>query len=398
MKFGSFFAFLTILVFGASVSAQTSSVLTAGLETPNKVIAGPANSLFVTEAGTRTSNTGRISIIDRTTGDRRTLIDGLPSALSFLGNPEGDPDGPSGIFRQGNTLYVTIGIGDSTLPGAGPGLETVNPAPSSPLFDSILEISLPKRLPRFGGGFTLTLDDQFSLAAGGTVRLVNDEGSSITIRLAADLPNYRPAPRPGSPDNVKGSHLYGLVLYGKTFYVADAGHNQIKSVPVGTNDVSILVTFPDRANPLFPSVGGPFIEAVPDNLHRVGNRLIVPLLTGFPFVPGLSEIRSVGTRRGDDVGLIPNLSSAIDVQAADTSESEGDSFAGQDNAYYTLEFSTDQLAGQPGRLRFYSSPSVAPVTLLSNLITPTSMALAEDGGVIYITNIGPGTVTKVVLP
>jgi hypothetical protein len=115
-------------------------------------------------------------------------------------------------------------------------------------------------------------------------------------------------------------------------------------------------------------------------------------------VPGLSEIRSVGTRRGDDVGLIPNLSSAIDVQAADTSESEGDSFAGQDNAYYTLEFSTDQLAGQPGRLRFYSSPSVAPVTLLSNLITPTSMALAEDGGVIYITNIGPGTVTKVVLP
>ena len=395
MNVRSFFLVFAILILGLSASSQTSSVFTTGLHTPNKIIIGPGGTLLVTEAGTRTANTGRISVIDRTTGERRTLIDGLPSAVSFLGNPMGDPDGPSALYRQGNTLYVTIGIGDSTLPGPGPGLEVVNPAPASPLFDSVLEITLPRGFPNVGSGFTLTADDQTDLAAGSTVRLINDEGGSLTIRLAADLPNYRPAPRPGFPDNVKGSHLYGIVYYRKTFYLADAGHNQIKAVNRTTGDISILVTFPDRPNPLFGTIGGPFIEAVPDNIHRVGNRLIVPLLTGFPFVPGLSEIRSVGTRRGDDIGLIGGLSSAIDVLRADTDDED---FAGEDSAYYTLEFSTNQLAGEPGRLRFYSSPDSAPVTLLSDLITPTSMAFDEDSGSIFITNIGPGTITKVVLP
>jgi len=395
MNLRSLFLISLVLVFALSTNAQTSSVFTTGLHTPNKIITGPGNILLVTEAGTTTPNTGRISVIDRTTGERRTLIDGLPSAVSFLGNPMGDPDGPSGLYRQGNTLYITIGIGDSTLPGAGPGLEVVNPSPSSPLFDSVLEITFPRGFPNFGGGFTLTAADQTALASGSTVRLLNDDGRALSIRLAADLQNYRPAPRPGFPDNVKGSHLYGIVLYRKTFYLADAGHNQIKAVNSATGDISILVTFPDRPNPLFGTIGGPFVEAVPDNVHRVGNRLIVPLLTGFPFVPGLSEIRSVGIRPGGDVSLIGGLSSAIDVMRADTDDED---FAGEDGAYYTLEFSTNQLAGEPGRLRLYSSPDAAPITLLSDLITPTSMALDDDSGTIFITNIAAGTVTRVILP
>ena len=395
MNLRSLFLISLVLVFALSTNAQTSSVFTTGLHTPNKIITGPGNILLVTEAGTTTPNTGRISVIDGTTGERRTLIDGLPSAVSFLGNPMGDPDGPSGLYRQGNTLYITIGIGDSTLPGAGPGLEVVNPSPSSPLFDSVLEITFPRGFPHFGGGFTLTATDQTAIESGSTVRLLNDDGSALSIRLAADLPNYRPAPRPGFPDNVKGSHLYGIVLYRKTFYLADAGHNQIKAVNSATGDISILVTFPDRPNPLFGTIGGPFVEAVPDNVHRVGNRLIVPLLTGFPFVPGLSEIRSVGIRPGDDVSLIGGLSSAIDVMRADTDDED---FAGEDGAYYTLEFSTNQLAGEPGRLRLYSSPDAAPITLLSDLITPTSMALDDDSGTIFITNIAAGTVTRVILP
>jgi len=161
MNLRSLFLISLVLVFALSTNAQTSSVFTTGLHTPNKIITGPGNILLVTEAGTTTPNTGRISVIDRTTGERRTLIDGLPSAVSFLGNPMGDPDGPSGLYRQGNTLYITIGIGDSTLPGAGPGLEVVNPSPSSPLFDSVLEITFPRGFPNFGGGF---LDDVIQIS------------------------------------------------------------------------------------------------------------------------------------------------------------------------------------------------------------------------------------------
>jgi hypothetical protein len=39
-----------------------------------------------------------------------------------------------------------------------------------------------------------------------------------------------------------------------------------------------------------------------------------------------------------------------------------------------------------------------PVNLLTNLITPTSMALDGETGNLFITNIGPGTVTKVSFP
>ena len=71
---------------------------------------------------------------------------------------------------------------------------------------------------------------------------------------------------------------------------------------------------------------------------------------------------------------------------------------GGKNAYYTLEFSTDMRNGTPGRLRYYSSPIATPLELVTNLITPTSMARDGDTGNIFITNIGPGTVTKVTFP
>src|SRR5215213_5547757 len=92
------FALVTLSGLAFSAAAQTASVFTAGLTTPNRIIPAGDNSLIVTEAGTRTPNTGRISLIDREKGARQTLLGGLPSAVSFLGNPAGDPDGPSGLL------------------------------------------------------------------------------------------------------------------------------------------------------------------------------------------------------------------------------------------------------------------------------------------------------------
>ncbi len=139
----------------------------------------------------------------------------------------------------------------------------------------------------------------------------------------------------------------------------------------------------------FPPLADRFIEAVPDNIHRVGNRLIVPLLTGFPFIPGTAEVQSVSLKNGHHETLIPDLTSAIDVLHVET---------GSGDSYFTLEFSANQLGGLPGRLRYFSSAGAAPETVVPAVITPTSMARDEETGDIFITNIFPGTVTRVQFP
>jgi len=94
-------------------SAQASSVLTTGLQGPNKIITAGQSHLLVSETGTPTPNSGRIALVHRIDGSRRTLIDGLPSGFNTV---EQAPSGPSGIKLNGVTLYVTIGQGDSVIP------------------------------------------------------------------------------------------------------------------------------------------------------------------------------------------------------------------------------------------------------------------------------------------
>src|SRR5215218_8116526 len=79
-----------------AAAAQTTSVLTVGLDRPTKLIAAADNSLLVAEIGTNVPNTGRISVVDRTTGVKKTLINGLPSGISNLGGPP-EPSGVSGL-------------------------------------------------------------------------------------------------------------------------------------------------------------------------------------------------------------------------------------------------------------------------------------------------------------
>ena len=391
----SFALALTILLLTfTSLTAQTSMVHTTGLNTPNKIINAPDNSMIVAEAGTTMPNSGRLSIVDRTTGARHTLISGVPSAVSFLGSPAGDPDGPSGIVLQGNKLWMTIGVGDSVLPGGGPGLETPNPNPSSPIFNSVLELTLPGGFADLGSPYVLTSVQHAALDTGATVTLVNAEGVPLSIRLVADLPDWRPAPTTAFPNNVKASHLYGIETWQKSLFVVDAGHNDIKEVSRKDGSWSVFVTFPPIPNPT--PVGGPFIEAVPSNIRRFGNQMLVPLLTGFPFVPGLAEVRRVSLKDASDEQFIGGLTSAMDIlKAGDDDEKLA---PGDGSSFYTLEFSTNMLMGAPGRLRYYATPDATPVNLLSNLITPTSMTRDEETGDIYITNIGPGMVTKVVFP
>jgi hypothetical protein len=362
-----------------SIQAQTTSVFTVGLEAPTKIITAGDDSLLVAEGGTTVANTGRVSVVNRTTGARRTLVGGLPSGLSI----QAEPSGPTGLIMRGRTLYLTIGIGNVVVSGGPGGLELPNPNPSSPLFDSVLELNLPGNLAAITSPFMLSAANQTTLAGGGQVALTNAGGQQMTVRVVANLPDFVPNPRPGFPNNVRASNLFGVEIFQNDLYVVDASLNLIYRVAIFGGQFSTFVTFPNKPNPLFPTFGPPTVEAVPDNIHLVGDRLLVPLLTGFPFVQNLAEVQSVSLESGGRETLIPNLTSAIDVLQV------------EENGYFTLEFSANQLANQPGRLKYFFSPDAAPVVVVSNLISPTSMVRDEMTGFIFVTEIFPGRIILV---
>ena len=106
------------------VRAQSVSVFTGGLKGPTRVVLTSKGNLLVTESGDG-PNAGRLSLIDRQTRARRTILDGLPAGPGA----EGGISGPSGLAVQGRTVYVAIGAGDSFL--SGPCRASIsNPNPS----------------------------------------------------------------------------------------------------------------------------------------------------------------------------------------------------------------------------------------------------------------------------
>lgn len=361
--------------------AQTTSVFTAGLSQPAKIVLTPGGNLLVAET-LGAPNAGRISIVDPL-GNRRTLLDGLPSG----NDPESGAAGPSGLDLRGRTLFVSIGGGDGTLAGPIPGTELPNPNPSSPILSSVLMINFSANVEKTTQGFSLTPVQHSILAGGGDVTLSNGAGDKITVELLANFPNYIPAPLPFFPPNVRHSNPFGLVAAGKDLYVADGGMNTVVKVNISTGNTQTVTTFPPRPNPL--PFGPPVIEAVPDGIRIVNGQLLVTLLTGFPFVPGLSEVRKVDVATGTSAPLIGGRSSAIDLV-------EGKSRGATD--YYVLEFSTDFLANAPGQLLLFRSPTAAPVVVAGGLIGPSGLARDAVTGDIYIAEIFTGRIIRVRFP
>src|SRR3954471_7475363 len=161
------FRLLSFALLTTSLFADDSSVLVTGLLNPIRIALTPSGNLLVGENG-KTPNSGRISLVSQG-GNRRTLIDSLPSGLSA---PNNDPDGVTSFLLQGRTLYITLGEGDVLRNGTKQGTNVVNPdGVSSGLFSSILKMTLSTDLDTFSGGLTLTAGNQSSLLDGNTVTL-----------------------------------------------------------------------------------------------------------------------------------------------------------------------------------------------------------------------------------
>jgi hypothetical protein len=371
----SFFLIVSAIILSATqVKAQCTTVLSDLREPIGSVLSDEGN-LLIAESGDGDLNSGRISIVDAS-GNRRTLLDGLPSAASDVG----DPSGPTGIIILGRDLYLLIGVGDVGIAGPVPGTDLVNPnGPSSPLFSSILHLHFSAATENRTNGFTLTTENQQALADGETLTLSNGGSDKVRIELVVNFPNYLPAPRVDVPDNIQLSNPFGLVLLQDKFYVSDGGRNLAWEVDTKSRCFSALALFPQIPNPLFPTFGGPFLDAVPTGITASDGELLITLFRGGPFPTGSSSVEKVDICNGSDTTFIGNLTTAIDILPLAQSTSKN---------YLVLEASSaGPFFAGPGEVLRFDNPAGPPTVIADCLTVPSSMTLDKKTGTLYVTQV-----------
>ena len=377
------FLFATLLLAAQPATAQVVQEFATGLLAPIKLLAIPGGGMLVAEAGNG-PNTGRVSLVDRD-ARRFTVIDGLPSGFHILGP---NASGPSSLLLTSTRLYVVIGGGDTVLAGAAPTTEILNPNPSSPLFSSVLLFEFAEGpLPM---GFTLPSGNTHArLAAGEGVYIRNERGAFMRVSMLADIPNSIPEPRPDEPRHVRISNTFGIVGDDNLVSVVDASRNLIWNIPITpTLGAPVAVaSFPSVAN-TNPALGPPVVDAVPAGFRLAGDSFIVSFLTGFPFAPGAASISRVDRRSGAVTRIAGGLQTAIDVLPANADASLS----------YVLEYSTNFLAGAPGRLLQVDATRGTSLVIATGLVTPTSIARDLQTGQYFVTENSRGRIVRVLVP
>jgi hypothetical protein len=370
-------AALTALPTHTTAQVCPGTTLATGLRIPLGITLSNLGNLLVSESGNAMLHSGRISILSPD-GSRRTLIDRLPSGPNDIG----EPSGPAGIAIRGRTAYVLIGIGDSVLPGPVPTSHLPNPDVSSPLFSSVLAIHFSAAVEQQTAGFTLSLADQQTLAAGGTVILSNGGGDRIQIELVANFPDH--VQRTDIPTLVRGSNPFGIVVAANRLYVTDGGRNLVWAVDLASRTYEPLVEFPPVPNPLFgaPGIpGGPTVEAVPTGIASVDGQLLVALLRGVPFPPNASTVVRIDPNTQVQAPFISGLKTAIGVlRTRDRADAD----------YLVLQHSSGggPFFGGPGLVLHFESQGSAPSIVANCLTRPSSMVLDERTGLLYVAEIG----------
>lgn len=316
--------------------ATSGTLLTGGLVSPRNMKLGPDGMLYVAEAGiggdtkftgedgAEYSNgfTGRISRIDPATGDRETVVDGLPSN----GTPMGDAVGPADVAFLGGQLYYL-----QTHGGEGYGF------PDTPT------------------GIYRVEDD-------GTTTLVADIGQF-------NIDNPTEAITSGvQPDVEVGGNPYSMVVRDGAFWVVDGNHNRLMRVQTdGT--VEEITEFPNH--PVSTGIA-----------TQSSGPIYVAYLGVFPFAPEDGKVVSVGVPSGNITEVASGVSSLTDVEFGPGGRLYALSFGAQassPDAPAPWDFGTGTI------LRVESNGTLTPLvtglTFSTGLIFSGDTAFVTSGGI-----------------
>lgn len=338
-----------VALFGAALAQQGPPLpgvpLAAGLEGPRGLTALSDGSVLVAEGAG-----GRLLAV-AADGTQTELLTGLPVASVEVAPGEVETTGISSAISDRNTGYFYV-IGESTESG----------------FSAL-----------------------YQAEAGGTPVLI------------ADLGDYEEANNTDGDVDLSGdpellSNPYDLVLDANgDIFVTDSGANTVLKVDGTTNEITPFAIFTNRENPLFAGgagIGGPTMDQVPTGI-TIGpdDAFYVSTLTGFPFPTGAARVYRLedGNADGDalDDGeatvFFEGLTTATDL----VFDANGDLLVSQ--------FSTNMLAGAPGRISRISDGTAS--TIVHLLVTSTSLTVSE-GGRLLVSQEVPGLVSDVtdVLP
>jgi hypothetical protein len=378
----------TGLLAGATAGATDCQVVASGLRSPIGSVLTNQGNLLVSETGTTNVRaSGRISIVSPS-GGRRTLLDGLPQGTNAAG---GDASGPNGITMRGRTVYVAIGQGDTVIPGPN-GTTVPNPNVSSQLFSSVLAIHLSAAAEKSTSGFTLSEQDQLTLAGGGSVTLSNGGGDRLKIELVVNFEDYVAE---GVPGNVRNSNPFDMVVVGDNMFVTNGGLNKLYKVDLRSGayaDLAIFDRIPNPNPPPPPTNGPPSVEAVPTGLAYADGAVLVSLLSGGPFLPGVSRVKAVDPVTGAQADFLTGLRTSIDILPVRE---------GRNTDYLALENNFAPAPPFPptgAAIKRFDVPGGSSVAVNGcTLERPTSMSLDTKSGRMYVTELALGTVVKVPL-
>lgn len=380
---GAAIAFAVAVACGTA-SAADCSVVVGGLRAPIGSVFSNRGNLIISETGIAGDQTsGRISIVSPD-GRRRTLLDGLPQGTNAAG---GDASGPNSLAMVGRTIYVAMGQGDTVVPGGGGTVP--NPNVSSLLFSSILAIHLSAAAERSTTGFTLSAQGRQTLEGGGRVTLSNGKGDRLNVEVVVNFPDYASEPTLANPGNVRNSNPFGVLPVGDYLYVSNGGLNRLFKVNIDDGSYAELAVF----NPI-PNTSGlggpPAVDAVPTGMAYSGGKVLVSLLSGGPFIPGLSRVKAIDPVTGDQADFLTGLRTAIAVQPISS---------GGDTDYLVLENNFAPAPPFPpsgATVRLFEDPgSSSTVVNGCTLYRPTSLAIDPKTGVHYATELLRGTVVRV---
>ncbi len=331
-----------------------AEVVADGLDNPRGLTFGPDGALWIAEAGgvggadagpCLTGPEGN-DVCYNTTGAVTRVLDGqqerVATGIRSIGDAANgmNATGPHDLaFTADGSLYLLVGL------GADPAVRAENEG------------------------------DQAQLG-----RLFQLDPATGELAEVADVAGYETTNNPDG--GALDSNPFALVAAADgSLAVVDAGSNALYRVDLdGT--ITTLAVFPDRMEFLPDGSAEIPMNAVPDAVAvGAGDDFYVGQLTGFPFPTGGANVYRVNSAGSDPVLHAEGFTNIIDVAF------------GANGDMYVLEYSAAGMLGMnpadPSTLGALVrvTPDNQRTVLVSGLMTPTGLALGDDGS-IYVANNG----------